>query len=82
MIDYGATFKRLREDKGLKIVDLEQPNISRSLIGKFERGQTRMSAMMSFYFLVVIVVIIIFIQNYMKWACKPVNQKKCNNLRR
>lgn len=44
MIDYGATFKRLREDKGLKIVDLEQPNISRSLIGKFESGQTRMSA--------------------------------------
>ncbi|WP_220740707.1 Rgg/GadR/MutR family transcriptional regulator [Leuconostoc miyukkimchii] len=44
MIDYGATFKRLREDKGLKIVDLEQVNISRSLIGKFEKGQTRMSA--------------------------------------
>ena len=43
-MNYGATFKRLREDKGLKIVDLEQPSISRSLIGKFEKGQTRISA--------------------------------------
>lgn len=43
-MDYGATFKRLREDKGLKIVDLEQPSISRSLIGKFEKGKTRISA--------------------------------------
>lgn len=43
-MNYGATFKRLREDKGLKIVDLEQPSISRSLIGKFEKGHTRISA--------------------------------------
>ena len=43
-MDYGATFKRIREDKGLKIVDLEQENISRSLIGKFEKGQSRLSA--------------------------------------
>lgn len=43
-MDYGATFKKIREDKGLKIVDLEQANISRSLIGKFEKGQSRISA--------------------------------------
>ncbi len=43
-MDYGQTFKRLREDKGLKIIDLEQSNISRSLIGKFEKGQSRISA--------------------------------------
>lgn len=43
-MDYGETFKKIREDKGLKIVDLEQSHISRSLIGKFEKGQSRMSA--------------------------------------
>ncbi len=37
-MNYGATFKRLREDKGLKIVDLEQPSISRSLIGNLKKG--------------------------------------------
>lgn len=42
-MDYGATFQKIREEKGLKRSDLADDSVSASMIGKFERGDSRLS---------------------------------------
>ncbi|MCT0017752.1 Rgg/GadR/MutR family transcriptional regulator [Lactococcus lactis subsp. lactis] len=37
---YGKIFKKLRVQKGIKLVDFEKIGISKSTLGKFERGET------------------------------------------
>ncbi|MFT8878441.1 MAG: hypothetical protein ABF913_02595 [Oenococcus sp.] len=42
-INYGATFQSIRLDKNIKLSELAEAGITASFIGKFEKGQTRMS---------------------------------------
>lgn len=42
-MDFGETFQKIREDKGLKRSELADEYVSASMIGKFERGESRLS---------------------------------------
>ncbi|MFT8878131.1 MAG: helix-turn-helix domain-containing protein [Oenococcus sp.] len=42
--DYGPLFGKIRQEKNLSLTDLEEEGLSRSFIGKFEKGETKISA--------------------------------------
>lgn len=42
--NYGRLFSQIRIEKNLSLTDLAEDGLSRSLIGRFEKGQTKISA--------------------------------------
>lgn len=50
--NYGRLFSQIRIEKNLSLTDLAEDGLSRSLIGRFEKGQTKISADRFFSFTV------------------------------